>query len=184
MKISDAGPYSQRIDPHLLTEARERLAKDNRLAAVSAGGKWYHLTYTPPKKVETRLAELTAIQKRFSTKNFNSRLGQTLEIATFRALEKLDRPFFGRYLDLNEHDDSKLYKKEEPPNYIGRRSIPDDRRLDFLIHYPVDYVGVECKNIREWIYPDRAEVRELLDKCLYLNCIPVLIARRIDLFGA
>ncbi|MEA2821501.1 MAG: hypothetical protein QOJ86_3505 [Bradyrhizobium sp.] len=35
------------------------------------------------------------------------------------------------------------------------------------------------QNIREWIYSDRPEVKQLIDKALYLDCVPVLIARRI-----
>ena len=40
-------------------------------------------------------------------------------------------------------------------------------------------VGIEVKNIREWIYVNRAEVTEMLGKCCALNAVPVLIARRI-----
>lgn len=35
------------------------------------------------------------------------------------------------------------------------------------------------KNIREWLYPDREEIRELLFKCCSLDVVPVLVARRI-----
>jgi len=90
-------------------------------------------------------------------------------------------PFFGRFPKLDQHDDSKLYEKEEPPGYLGSHAIPDNRRLDFLSQYPVGWAGIECKNIREWIYPDRGELRDLIEKCLYLECIPVLIARRIHI---
>jgi hypothetical protein len=40
-------------------------------------------------------------------------------------------------------------------------------------------VGVEAKNIREWLYPHRDEVAQLLLKCCQLDAVPVLIARRI-----
>src|SRR5207249_4542573 len=40
-------------------------------------------------------------------------------------------------------------------------------------------VGVEAKNIRDWIYPDSAPIRELIFKCCHLNAVPVMIARRI-----
>ncbi len=42
-----------------------------------------------------------------------------------------------------------------------------------------DWAGIECKNIREWLYSDRPELKALADKCLHLDCVPVLIARRI-----
>ena len=42
-------------------------------------------------------------------------VGQTMEIAVFRALQtQTTLDFLGNYPDLNEHDDSTLYRKEEP----------------------------------------------------------------------
>ena len=35
------------------------------------------------------------------------------------------------------------------------------------------------ENTREWIYPNRSEIKELLTKAITLDCVPVLIARRI-----
>lgn len=42
-----------------------------------------------------------------------------------------------------------------------------------------EWLGLECKNVREWLYPDRTEIRETIDKCLRLDCVPVLIGQRI-----
>jgi hypothetical protein len=88
--------------------------------------------------------------------------------------------FFGNYPDLQSHDNRTLYSKEEPPSSLSGRQIPGGKKLDFLIHHPsAGYAGIEVKNIREWIYPDREEIREMLSKCCALDVIPVLIARRI-----
>jgi hypothetical protein len=108
-------------------------------------------------------------------------MGQTLEIATYRALLKLeDRKFFGRFRDLNEHGDDVMYRKEEPPQHLGSRELEGDERLDFLISAPSEiWFGLECKNVREWLYPDRTEIRETINKCLRLDCVPVIIGRRI-----
>ena len=58
--------------------------------------------------------------------------------------------------------------------------MPDDKRLDFLVHdLAAGYAGIEVKNLREWLYPDRVEIHELLLKCCALDVVPVLIARRI-----
>jgi hypothetical protein len=180
MKISDAGPYPQRIDPHILTEAREKLRKSGRIVTISEQTRWYHLAETPSDVVKRRLDELRPIQIQYNKAGFPARLGQALEIATFKALGETDTTFLGRFPRLSSHDDTRLYEKEEPPGYLGSRAIPDARRLDFIALYGGENrAGIECKNIREWIYPDRSEIRDLIDKCLYLDCIPVLIARRI-----
>lgn len=109
------------------------------------------------------------------------RIGQALEIATFRALTSQNQlTFFGHFSDLDAHDDSTLYSKQEPPSSLSGRQIPSGKSLDFLVnHTQAGYAGVEVKNIREWIYPDRQEIRDLLFKCCSIDVIPVLIARRI-----
>jgi hypothetical protein len=107
------------------------------------------------------------------------RLGQALEIAVYRALVAAGHVFFGGYPTLSQHDDSQLYKKQEPPNHIGANIIPGGRLVDFLVPHNGLWAAIECKNIREWIYSDRIEVKELIAKALYLDAVPVLIARRI-----
>jgi hypothetical protein len=66
---------------------------------------------------------------------------------------------------------------------LEKRDIGGDRRLDFLVRHPTataGWAGIEAKNIRAWMYPDRKEVIDLLSKCLALDVVPVLIARRIQ----
>lgn len=40
-------------------------------------------------------------------------------------------------------------------------------------------VGVEVKNIREWIYPESQELWQAIRAATELNCVPVLVTRRI-----
>jgi hypothetical protein len=88
--------------------------------------------------------------------------------------------FFGRFKNLEDHGDDQLYQKEEPPQHIGSNELEGDDRLDFLVQAPSrTWLGIECKNIREWLYPDRDEIKEVIDKCLRLDCVPVIIGRRI-----
>ena len=41
------------------------------------------------------------------------------------------------------------------------------------------WAGIEAKNVREWLYPDREEITDLLRKAIALDCVPILIARRL-----
>jgi len=75
---------------------------------------------------------------------------------------------------------STLYKKEEPPGYIGIRALPGDERLDFILRHSIaGPLGIECKNVRNWLYPCRREIIDTIRKCLTLNCVPVVVARRV-----
>jgi hypothetical protein len=181
-KISDAGPSNQRIDPHILTDARKSLTQKRVITSIQTGGHpWYHLTTANANTVKDRLSELDSLHRQTTKSKFSMLLGQTLEIATFRALQtQTVLNYFGNFWDLEAHDDSDLYRKEEPPSSLSGRQIPSGKSLDFLIQYGQDgYAGLEVKNVREWYYPDRTEVREMLFKCCSLDIVPVLIARRI-----
>lgn len=73
-----------------------------------------------------------------------------------------------------------MYKKEEPLQHIGTRSLKGGERLDFILRTSdAGPLGIECKNVRHWMYPHVEEITETLSKCLALDAVPVFIARRI-----
>jgi len=180
-KISDSGPPDLRVDPHILTEARNSLSERGIIAEAFRGQTtWYYLSEINTEILEDRLSILNTLHLETKRQNFNMRLGQTLEIAVFRALKaQSELTFFGGFSDLDAHDDSTLYKKVEPPSVLSGKFIPSAKQLDFLIQGSGGYGGIEVKNLREWLYPDRSEIREMLLKCCALDVVPVLIARRI-----
>ena len=180
-KISDAGPSNQRIDPHILTPVRTSLLENGLIAKVThANAPWYHAADTPQSLIQERLEVQLPLFRRFQHGNLGPRLGQCLEIAVYRALLNQDTlDFFGAFVDLDQHDDSALYRKEEPPQSISGKRVGGNQRLDFLAHHPdAGWAGIEVKNVREWLYPNREEITDLLRKAIALDCVPVLIARR------
>ena len=183
-KISDAGPRNQRIDPHILTPARKALVQEGRIIErIERIGQndvaWFYLANTPMPAVEKRLEEQLPIFRDLQHGNLGSRVGQCLEIAIYRALlGQKALEYLGSFRDLGKHDDSRLYSKEEHPEWISGKSL-GDQKLDFLIHHKeAGWAGIEAKNVREWLYPDRREIRDLLGKAVELDCVPILIARR------
>ena len=180
-KISDAGPYHQRIDPHILTTARTSLVGQGLIVKdTHANTPWYYASHSSSSFVQQRLAVQLPLLQQFHSPHLSRRLGQCLEIAVCRALRNQDTfDFFGDFIDLDKHDDSGPYSKEEPPQSISRKRLTGNQRLDFLVRHPVaGWAGIEVKNVREWLYPDRDEITDLLRKSVALDCIPVLIARR------
>lgn len=181
-KIADAGPYNQRIDPHVLTQARHLLEREGRIIRLPrANTPWFHLSTAAPAAVAQRLAEQESIHRATQDQRFTRRMGQTLEIVVYKALRDQDRlEYFGHFLDLEAHDDSQPYRKVEPPAHVSQRAISGGKRFDFLLQHPTaGWIGVEVKNVREWLYPDRDEVKDMLAKACALDAVPVLIARRI-----
>ncbi len=181
-KISDAGPYNQRVEPHVLTVARKKLAYEKAINKVSGGDiDWYYLSETEEAVVSARLAEQVKTHIATTERRFTMRVGQAAEIAVYKALlQQKNFFFFGGFPDIDEHDDSRMYRKEEPPGVVNGKSMTGKRRLDYLlVDKMAGVVGVEVKNIRAWMYPDREEIRDFLAKCVAVDAVPVLIARRL-----
>jgi hypothetical protein len=173
-KISDGGPFNQRIDPHVLTPVRNRLVDDGKIKTYEFEGvTWYFPPDITQERLDERFSAQVPVYRGINAGSLPTRVGQTLEIATYKAL-------LAGTLDLETHDDSTMYRKEEPPQHIGRRALSGNKNLDFLIRHPsAGYLGVECKNVRVWLYPHDSELKEALQKCLALDALPVLIGRRI-----
>jgi hypothetical protein len=178
MKISDSGPPGTRIDPHILTEARNALVNSKRLIRVD--DVWYHRFLVDKAVLATRIDKLKKLHSQTTDRAFVLRLGQALEISIQKSLDQSDLEFVGAFLDIDEHDDGALYRKEEPPLRFSGSRMPGQKRFDFLAFHPTaGRLGIEAKNIREWVYPRRPEIKELLQKALSADAVPVLIARRV-----
>jgi hypothetical protein len=178
-KISDAGPNNQRIDPHILTKSRITLFERGDLQTRQEGNtEWYALTSSDQEFVEARFQELTAIHSRTLQRRFTDRMGDTGEIAVMKAMQQNRLHFVGHFADLTDHDDSRRYVKHDPDFFSGRPIIGG--KLDYILfNRDAGGLGIEIKNTREWIYPEKNLVTELLRKCLQIDVVPVLVARRI-----
>lgn len=178
-KISDAGPNPQRIDPHLLTQARTNLTGQGILATrVGNRAQWHYLNSSDKEFVERRFADLTAIHAQTENRAFTDRMGDTAEIAVMKAMQRSRMSFFGHFADLHEHDDGERYLKHDPDFFSG--VAIQGGKLDYiLVHPQAGGMGIEVKNTREWVYPDKDIVTQLLRKCIQIDVVPVLIARRI-----
>src|SRR5947207_15988919 len=67
-KISDAGPYGQRIDPHVLTSVRAKLVADGKITSLSYDNTpWYHLPDSPAEAVAARLGAQQVVYRALSS---------------------------------------------------------------------------------------------------------------------
>ncbi len=178
-KIADAGPYNQRVQPHIITSAKQALLRRGDLIITDyERSQWYHRANENPAKIQARLAELQPIWARFTNGATAARTGQALEIAVWRALRAAGIDVYGGFDDLNQHDDSKLYHKVELQSFNG--ATIGKHALDFIVRVGNHHCGIEVKNTRPWFYAHDPDLRELIRKALTLQVQPVLIARRIQ----
>lgn len=178
-KISDAGPLNQRIDPHILIPVRNTLVKEGSLQRIREHGRdWYALADAAPQWVTDRIAAQFEVLRQTLDNAFVHRIGDTLEIAVFRALKASGLNSLGGFRGLTDEPTTRSPRKEEPPSIFSGRELTGNKRFDFLVGGRT-WGGIECKNIREWLYPDRDEIRHMLRKAVELDIPPILIGRRI-----
>jgi hypothetical protein len=178
-KISDAGPNPQRVEPSVLTVARNELVQQGVIRVKKEGNApWYYLKGVTDAAVEERMRVLVALHRSTQDGVFKNRVGQTLEIAVMKAIQRSGIGFLGSFPDLEKHDDSTAYTKVDPPLDINGKRM-EKGPLDFVVFPGGVCTGIEVKNYRTWLYPRSTEVKELLWKCGDVGAVPVLIARRL-----
>lgn len=105
-------------------------------------------------------------------------MGDTAEIAVLKAMQQNHLSFVGHFSDLNKHGDDRPYMKHDPDFFSG--VAIEGGKLDYILVHPnAGGMGIEIKNTREWVYPDKDIVTQLLRKCVQIDVVPVLMARRI-----
>ena len=186
-KIADQGPSDKRVDPHLIGLAIKDLLENNRLRAInhaSTGNtRWYANLGTTDSKAAPKLDELAPLYQQITGNGFGNLLGDALEVVVFKCL--LDRyktsaryPFQGSFLLDEPKNASGRYIKIEPPKNIAVHATT--KEADFLQYgYDEGPLCIECKNYREWLYPNDGMIKNLILKSYELNAIPTIIHRRI-----
>lgn len=53
------------------------------------------------------------------------------------------------------------------------------KNFDFILNgFDFGSIGIECKNYREWLYPNSFSITETIRKALETDTFPLLVARR------
>lgn len=187
MKISDAGPPDLRVEPHILglagIEATARGLVTAHRHPDTKTHNWFAPAVIKPASFRPKLDELAGIYRETTDARFTAGLGDPLEITVFKILlsmREVDRrvTFFGSF-NLSGRNLSDRYSKTEPPIAVNAARL--DGPPDFVLHHPDtgEALIIECKNVREWIYPSSDLMKTLVAKALAVDMTPVLIARRL-----
>jgi len=187
-KISEQGPSDQRVDPHLVGLALKDMLELGRLRknlhVATSTTKWFSNLITPQELIDKRLDELAPLYSQVAGAGFGNLTGDALEIITFKCLDEVHRAkpryVYQGFFDLdpakkNLHG---RYPKVQPPKTVaGRVTL---KEADFIqFGYDDGGLCIECKNYREWLYPNSQIIKDLIIKSIDLGLIPVLIHRRI-----
>jgi hypothetical protein len=162
VKVCEAGPEDKRPQPHILSLAVTRLIDAGRVRIYTPEGlsghdetRFYTLREFYPDRARARVADLMLHYR------MHRWLANTDEYCS-SVLEGLVRSSF---------DAAGGYQ------FLGK--LPKPASLDAVYTRGGLQLGVEVKNTRPWVYPMTAAVWVMIRKCLQLDAVPLLIARKI-----
>lgn len=161
-KICESGPPGLRPDPHNLTIALKNLEARGLLAIIKPPGeksrdesKFFTLREYYPDPARQRVDELL-IHLRVH------RLLTDKEEYCSRVLEDIVAASF-----------------QQVPAYTDLGKLPPKSPLDGVYRVGEITLGVEVKNVREWVYPMSGRIWVMIRKCLEIDAVPLLITRKI-----
>lgn len=186
-KISEQGPREMRVDPHLIGRAILDLTELNRLVThhhQSTGRLgWLSNPGRAAAEVTERLNFLAPLYDSVSGHGFGNLTGDALELVVWKALRSVHaakrRFTYQGHFDLTQpKNDHGRYRRVQPPKSNGEYTTKKEADF-FQFGHTAGALCIECKNYREWIYPDHVIIKELIIKASDLQMIPVLVARRL-----
>lgn len=159
------------------------LQETNRLRVRERGGtRWFSNPATSDADADAKLQQIVPLHEA-TRGNFSNLVGDALELVCYKALDRVyirqPRYAYQGSFDLAAPKNAEgRYTKIQPPKSIGAHKTI--KEADFLqFGHDAGPMCIECKNYREWLYPNSALIKELIIKAADLNAIPVLVHRRI-----
>ena len=185
-KIAEQGPVPLRVDPHLIGLAIKDLRELNRLALhqhpAAPGKTWFANPGTAAARVTDKLVRIAPLHEMVSGHGFGNLTGDALEVIVYKCLEaeRQKKPAYA-YLGSFELDQPKRggrFHRSAPPKIIGSKKSSLEADFFQFGHSPGP-LCIECKNRREWIYPNDGAIDDLITLATDLDIAPVLVARRL-----
>lgn len=182
-KISEAGPFNQRCDPHVISIALSQLVGDGSIIKEhTQSSDFYHL---PVKRgvaskgfFEARKQKILTLYDAYKSlaSGDSTICGDALETVVTKAIQNTNR-----YQEIGS--------KKNPQITFGNVTLPGSFDNLLLLPSPVaSLICVEDKNIREWLYPASQELWSLINKASKLigsatPPLPIIITRRIPYYS-
>lgn len=161
VKISESGPKNLRPEPHIVSDALRELLDAGIIRTIRPPGeerreetKFYTPKQYYPTRAKERITELLVpyrLHRTFTDKN--EYCGDVLEAIVRKSFDAADG-----------------YR------FLGK--LPKREPLDAAYAIGNQKIGVEAKNIREWIYPTTGKVWVMIQKCLKIDALPLLVSRK------
>ncbi|NRF95765.1 hypothetical protein HQN89_33605 [Paenibacillus frigoriresistens] len=185
IKISEAGPRLQRVMPMLLSNVIREMVRSGELINQHQNPNILSLPDFGKPGDAARLKAFIGWHELFLKCSREEKLcGMVLERIVFEAVLLSQKyQIFGSGPEYDEKGNLDKPPHAELLHYTGKTIYGGEKGagLDlFLVHQDLRFpIGIEVKNIREWVYPSSWQVWRLIARACSLECLPVLVARKI-----
>lgn len=189
IKISEAGPSNQRIEPAIVNTVLRRLKKNKTIPVVhkDASCEFVGAPDFGRPGDKSVLQKFKRIHSLFVDCSQQKELcGYSLENLLYCSMLASEK-----YMVLGSGPlyNPKSKQLEKPPgseilHFQGKQMYGAEHGAGFdlfgIHKETLTPIGIEAKNIREWIYPHSIEVWRLIARACSFECLPVLAARKIS----
>jgi len=194
MKISEAGPYNQRVEPVLLKDSRKELLNEGIIVSDQCSSSnanqetFYYLNGTDGRKVKPRIKKIYSIYCEYEKISKTQELcGNVLEYIVHKAVKLSDQyTYFATIYEdtlsgIKKFIPYKSYKVYQVDHCNDKYIKRPNATLDMLlIHKRTGIpIGVEIKNKRPWKYGEDREIWLTIEKCVDLEVLPLFVHRKI-----
>jgi len=177
-KISEAGPSNMRPEPIFITQALKELTSREEIITIVNDTHELPNFYVQPgfdinnPKDRDRFDKIKSLYKKYRSIAGNVEYcGNILEKVIYNsAVECNTFVIHGAPGCPPHHVNGHNFAEIGWPEYIFTYSSPESRPINAI---------VECKNIRNWLYPEAHEIWELFLKAAKSEMVPILVTRKI-----
>lgn len=158
VKVSESGPPDRRPEPHHLSQALHDLQAGGQMRVYRPQGDRSTDFFTLPEFYPDRTRE--RVQQLLLPYRLHRFLASYDDYCSI-VLERIVRESFAARPEYR---------------FLGRQ--PAKTPLDGVYELGAVRLGVEIKNIREWVYPMSGELWVMIRKCLEIDAVPLLVTRK------
>jgi len=192
IKISEAGPFNQRAEPAVFSTAISNLLAKKKIILLPtisnevSPPKFYGLATFGTRGDLQRFKAFQGWRSMFLKFVQNENLcGNILEkMIADTVIASEEYSMIGAGPEFNSVGDLVKLPGSEILAYDGKKIYKYDSKSGFDV-FVIDKnngipIGIEAKNIREWLYPASVEIWRTVARACTLECLPVIVSRKIS----
>lgn len=184
MKIAEAGPANQRVEPVLLTRAVAELKAEGIIEVCDRHKQMEFLVAAKADKrgLHKRIERIKQLYDDYEKcAQLEHYCGLHFEKLLFETVLQMTDIYHINGSGPTPDKNGKLRKVSGAETlFFNGKAVYGGAGFDlFLIHKATGIpIGVEAKNVRKWLYPDAPEIWKAIARACTLECLPVIAARK------